>query len=497
MKLIVALICLFPLLANAATSVTRYGITWFFEHDETVGQYVSGDWWVIAPVTITNITPQTVTSNATIASQTVSVTRNGTMLNPRAGFLASGTNGWDTLYLGSGYALGLSPYSNYLNVALSLPLTLTTNSSVVSTWSKEYSGSDIRPSQVSMQILTVVEEEPASGSFRPQPYGGSKVQTKTYSDLNWAALRTETPPASTPSFASVEQWFRGYVPEAWHGQGVDQYTRPTTNCPDNYPADASEDIGDALCLVNLDYTQSQKSNLVVWLTQYGIDVYGAALDGAYWTDLGGLSIGRKAPLLFAGKMLTDSTMIARANGSNYFIFQEDLQMWYVSTTDTTQPYTYYTNGGNFWATNTVGRLIHAQEWNGTVSNAPLSKLRVPYIEADLGMAEWGDQHDHFPPQDGRNLDAAYRDINLRALNRVVPAMRLMGLEDEWNFPQTFDYHDRIWAINQTNGLPATDWEGSALNWYSAWASNMWVTATESGGEPDNTTGRIMPLLLGP
>src|SRR5665647_2005666 len=43
--------------AQAATSVTQYGIIWTFDADYTVGQFVNGDYWVVGPIVINAITP--------------------------------------------------------------------------------------------------------------------------------------------------------------------------------------------------------------------------------------------------------------------------------------------------------------------------------------------------------------------------------------------------------------------------------------------------------
>jgi hypothetical protein len=43
--------------AETASSVTQYGITWTFDKPYPVGQFVTGDWWVIGPVTVVSVTP--------------------------------------------------------------------------------------------------------------------------------------------------------------------------------------------------------------------------------------------------------------------------------------------------------------------------------------------------------------------------------------------------------------------------------------------------------
>src|SRR3954463_3668709 len=37
--------------------VSQYGITWTFDKPAKTGQFITGDWWVVGPVTIVNITP--------------------------------------------------------------------------------------------------------------------------------------------------------------------------------------------------------------------------------------------------------------------------------------------------------------------------------------------------------------------------------------------------------------------------------------------------------
>ena len=40
-----------------ASQVSQYGITWKFDRDYPVGQFVNGDWWVVGPVTVVSVTP--------------------------------------------------------------------------------------------------------------------------------------------------------------------------------------------------------------------------------------------------------------------------------------------------------------------------------------------------------------------------------------------------------------------------------------------------------
>src|ERR1035437_9672400 len=38
--------------------ITQYGITWTFDKPILTGQFITGDWWVLGPVTIIKITPE-------------------------------------------------------------------------------------------------------------------------------------------------------------------------------------------------------------------------------------------------------------------------------------------------------------------------------------------------------------------------------------------------------------------------------------------------------
>lgn len=498
MRKVLFILCLLPSLLSAATTnqiTSREGITWQFANSVTFGRFVSGDYWVLTNAVLTNINPLTVTTNGR--------TVNGSQVNPRAwtttGFSQREAQGYDNMMFGpygSAYA-----FSNHLNVGSVSPtaaMVIPTNATLWSSWS--IGASNSRPQLYAMSVLTFLTAEPPSDAFRPQPYAGTKATNYTYSGLNWSALRTLAVVSNTPTFAAIETNFFGFIPEQYNGGPWTQYTRPLTNCPNynydmNYGAYAAEAMGDALLKVNLDYTQAQKSNLVVWLVQYGLDIYGAVLDGADFTANGGLNTGRKAPMLFAGQMLSDATILARANGSNYFVFQEDEQTFYVPSTHVISSSTVYTNGSNVRSsTNGSAYWQTLEEWTGgSPGSGVLDKYRERYSNDHVGIAEWGIAHSYSTSLDGSNLDAAYRDINVRALSGNLLAMRVMGLQDEWNWPAVFDYMTRIRATKATNGLPARYWQSplpdyGALSWFTSFPDSMWNNyASDTGYVPTIVT----------
>src|SRR5208282_3806465 len=74
-------------------SITQYGITWTFARSAHVGQFINGDWYVVAPVTIKSIDPQPLYGNEIPDNELDSRDkeikqsqriRNGFMLNPPA-----------------------------------------------------------------------------------------------------------------------------------------------------------------------------------------------------------------------------------------------------------------------------------------------------------------------------------------------------------------------------------------------------------------------------
>ena len=56
-RLSLVMLCLLVLCpaVRAATSVSQYGITWTFDRDYAVGRFCTGDYWVVGPTRITNI----------------------------------------------------------------------------------------------------------------------------------------------------------------------------------------------------------------------------------------------------------------------------------------------------------------------------------------------------------------------------------------------------------------------------------------------------------
>ena len=83
---------------------------------------------------------------------------------------------------------------------------------------------------------------------------------------------------------------------------------------------------------------NNKDELLIKLTQLGIDLYNIAEGGKSWKEGGGLNHGRKWPIIFSGIMLDNENMKNVDSLSN--TFQLDTQTWYVTQDDVGREVTY-------------------------------------------------------------------------------------------------------------------------------------------------------------
>ncbi len=312
---------------SLSSSVSQWGITWQFDQPYPVGQFCNGDWWVVGPVTVIGITPGTQNLNGRII--------NGSMINPPV----NGDHGYDsTLYAG----YGSGSFKSNLNVAQNLPITIQPSSSLISCISQIGTPSNGSVSQLrTAAVLTVLAAAPPADAFRP-PYSGSdKTIQHRESQLDYSVLADLPPTAGAPSLASTASSFaRVWLDHCsrWYSR----YMHPVENMPDYYRAFTSL-TGTAGLLLNSNYTDAQKRDLLVGLVQLGIDNYGNMVNGARW-GVNGHCNGRKFPILFAGRVLNDAAMLSAGqtyrtifNGpghpaNNIAPFSEDGQTFYVQET---------------------------------------------------------------------------------------------------------------------------------------------------------------------
>jgi hypothetical protein len=116
-------------------SIEQYGITWYFDKQYPTGQFANRDYWVVGPLNIINITPQSSlnTTNGRV--------KNGAMVNPDIS--DSHREGYDTEFL-KAYGIFYSADENAArpngnDLSSSNPLILQPNSSLISSISLDFS----------------------------------------------------------------------------------------------------------------------------------------------------------------------------------------------------------------------------------------------------------------------------------------------------------------------------------------------------------------------
>jgi len=415
-----------PAATQFVTQIAQFGVTYSFAQPVQAGQFVNGDWFVVGPATIVDITPACTTVNGRVL--------HGAMINPDP---ATRQHGYDT-YMYAGGAPQL--YIPSLNVAANLspgnPLVLQPNQALVKSIS--YTAGTSILALDTCSVLTAVAEVPPEGSFRP-PYSGND-HTPRFDEgmLDFSALQQLVPATGMPSFATVS----ATVTRPWldHSPGWEsRYFHPRSNMPD-YGRDLASAFNEAALMCNTNAPFADRRALAIKLVQIGIDFYGNKSNGCWWEGTGGHGSGRKFPILFAGAMLHDAGMLAV--GQNYPSFRsmsgayathfgEDCQTFYVQQTSATQI-----------------------NWGYGA-----------YTPSEVGMPEYGFSHVHWPNSDS----IAWATNNYRlcctanAWIGAVLCSRMMGLRDEWNHDPLFDYTDRFALIEPT---------GWTRSW-SAWVGRMW------------------------
>ncbi len=405
---------------GTAIALSQFGITWTFDRNYPVGQFANGDWWVLGPVRIIQITPTSIDVNGR--------TMNGSMVNPspRSGLV----QGYDSAMYGQYASPG--DYDPALNAALGVsltnPLVLQPHSSLVSTISHPVAGT--RPQLLAAAVLTVLPAPAAVGSFRPSYCGNDKTILYSSSQLNLSLLAKLTQVSSTPSFAEVEAYFeRPWLDHVsiWAGR----YIHPARNMPD-YGREICDRVSTGALMLHLNVPDSMKETLLVRYVQLGIDLWGIAQDGGYWAAAAGHMSGRKWPILFAGLMLGDAGMSDIGFDSG-IAFGEDGQTFYVQETP-------------------PGSGIYNNGYGG-------------YGSQHLGLPEWGTAHWRRPWWD--DADWFGDPYRLCCTAHVwwgqLLAAYIMGAKPLWNHDELFDYQDRYLAMNLQLGI--LDWRLSWRDFY--------------------------------
>ena len=390
------------------SSITQYGISWTFDQEYPCGQFVTGDWWVVGPVTITSISPG------------ASGGRDGSMINP----LPGDDQAYDDR--NGGYTSEL---------VITAPVSLNLGESLVSTVSlssSEYPYADVIGYDVqsnagftkSAAILTCLASAPADDAFRPAYVGSDKTLYYT-SQLCYDHLPSLAAPSSTLSLATYERIFE----RPWIDHMADWLSRamhPADNMP-NYGREVCGVVGDAACLVCLNYTQAQKEKIVIGLVQIGIDNYHSALLNQHlWPLAGGHTIGRKLPILFAGLLLDEQSMLDLQG----YDVSEDMSTYYGNSEH--ELWTGWQNSDHEYAT---PAMYLFEEGADIYGNTWFHENRHPSTWSDSPFPNNGNQYPY-------NKHESYKRICSFAFPGQTIAALLLGLKESWNHSAYFDYVDR-------------------------------------------------------
>lgn len=292
-----------PLFAETATQVSQYGITWTFDSPHEVGQFASGDYWVVGPVNIVSVSPAP------------TGTRNGSAVNPRGGR--------------QGYDDRGGEFSDADTVAF--PYALAVDASLVSSISKPDGATIFNYGCLQAQaVLTAVAAPVSATTLRPS-YAGTYKRYFDTASIHWELLPDLPPPAQVPDAADLlRQAERPRIDHlsSWEIQSScaeDNWY----NGPGEYPCygrEYSTFVSQAAQFLMLD--TPQRDALAISMIQLGIDNFGVIKAGGTWQPNGGHSSGRKWPIVFAARLLNDCDMQAGFVGDDSASFGEDGQTYY-------------------------------------------------------------------------------------------------------------------------------------------------------------------------
>ena len=411
---------------QTAAEITQHGITWTFDKAYPFGQFCNGDYWVVGPITITNISNTYHTHGFDPVPGT-----DGSMLNPGTG----GTQGYDSR-IGSYRAALNAGIKDGKFISADNPLSIPVNSSLVSSVSWLYRSKDDkepgcpkfnggtkapRPITRVAAVLTVLDKAVEEGSFRPGYCSAAKGVRFNVKQLQSDLLPKLKPVETTPNLKGIISGTQKPWIEHIH-QYIGAMNHPSENMPE-YGRELSIALGGAALALLLDWEQipdaPDKQRLLINFIQIGIDFASIADNGGSWPSNGGHLMGRKWPIMFAGLLLNDEHM--KNVGQWETAFQEDYDTFYISQKEID--------------------MTHSKSWKPDKRAEKLA-----YEAKHLGMPEWGIRHRKDPWADNLHWKATYRPINNMAYPGFTLAAHIMGQRKSWNHEALFDYVDRHIAL---------------------------------------------------
>lgn len=396
------------------SSVTQYGITWTFDTAYPVGQYITGDYFVVGSPTITAISPA-MTQDAGSGTNR----RNGSRLNPQPEEYTA----WDsrTFAFSANNTLFDDP-----------PIAMVPGDSLVSTISRtttsvvDVSGhTTTQPYITDAAVLTCVASAPSSTAFRPAYVDVAEkgAYDSANLDLSWLASVLVAPSSGAPSVGSIAARFSRPWTASHIRDFVGRGSQPSNNMSSYYEY-VAEDYAQAMLLL-LSSGVGDKTALLRGFVQEAIDHYYCIRNYA------ANSSTNKAPLILAAKLLGSS-------GSSWFTvlsgsaaghpWREVEQTYYWADKQSTNSSSIVTAGQVwtgytppvFWRQdpgNNEHEHLHPSEWD-VVANGGGDKreayrwssvsqtwpglwlgLKISGLDSYVGHAPWGEYVDRWMSED--------------------------------------------------------------------------------------------------
>jgi hypothetical protein len=433
-------------------TVSQYEITWKLDRKARVGRFLTGDYYVVGPVAVVEITPKPLfgdeveKAGSKLISQehVMEVTtypgkwaRNGSMLNPPAD--PSGA-GFDSRIADGFYKPALFQAA---------PIAMKPGDALVSTISNpnefEYRGHG-QPIQAAA-VLTCLEGPVPADAFRPS-YCDRAQKIYLARNLKRELLYNLPRPEAAPK--DLKQWARAFQ-RPWFDTVSWGYANPKDNMP-RYGQCIMNAISTGAILLHLDYPALEKEQMLVGHVQYGVDLWGIVRAGyPGWPGHGGFGAGRKWVLVFTGMMLSDDAMRDVSKGCPNVHFAEDDQ----------------TMAGKSWQGYDVIFESHPA-WHPV-----FSETRPP--------SEWG------PPE---RMSWDYRMANTSCeWPGEALAAHLMRAEEYFDHDPFFAYVDRWMKEDLVAELKAVR-DGSDGGKRYEWTPNSWLDRAIT----NNYFRRTSPLL---
>jgi hypothetical protein len=416
---------------TVTTTVTQYGISGTLAQAKEVGQYCSGDPWILrggSDVVFNSFNPP---------SQQVSGTWRHGAMGDYGGLRRDGTGHTDVPNE-HGYTGPLAPhgpgafthgfdgrtgvqdrevwYNHNRNLdpgAKGQPWVINGEMTIAKARSLTTPQGNNVPFRYlgDMVKWTVVNQRPAADAFRPAEAMPSKISQYRQADMNLSIFPDFGPlPSGAPNPDTVFEEIRRPLQTGSRFDDHQRSINPVNN-QQNFGREIATQHANAALLCCYRITQQQRLNLCTALVQRGIDIDGIIRQGGKYPERGAILAGRKMPMFIAAMLLDDAAMKARCNWST-LNFHEDRQIFYLTQQQRQGNY----SGGN-------------------------------YVDADVGMPEYWIQWLTDAPwgggRSGSGTHSSYRPQNSRyILANALVARGIQGGVAVWGQPP-LDYADRM------------------------------------------------------